>query len=184
MMLLSSPAAAQKSVVVGRFRGARSRDAGDLDLFVVDYVDADRRSNPFCGNAKLGTFYCHALNAPVPKHLQPPFVEIGRTAGPGFALEKVGRGLATGDDKDGDLDLLVTSNGQSADLLRNYADAPTPCSCARSDGRRIATRARIRVIAGGKSQLCDIRAGSSYLGRTICASISGSVTRRRSSGSR
>ena len=48
------------------------------------------------------------------------FIEIGRSAGDGFALEKVSRGLAAGDiDNDGDLDLLVTNNGQTADLLRN-----------------------------------------------------------------
>ena len=42
------------------------------------------------------------------------------TSGPGFAAEKVGRGLAAGDiDNDGDLDLLVTNNGQAAELLRN-----------------------------------------------------------------
>ena len=43
-----------------------------------------------------------------------------RAASCAFALEKVSRGLATGDiDNDGDLDLLVTNNGQTADLLRN-----------------------------------------------------------------
>ena len=45
---------------------------------------------------------------------------MSQLAGSGFALEKVGRGLVSGDiDNDGDLDLLVTNNGQSADLLRN-----------------------------------------------------------------
>ena len=40
--------------------------------------------------------------------------------------EKVGRGLAAGDvDNDGDLDLLVTNNGEAADLLINQAGMPT-----------------------------------------------------------
>jgi hypothetical protein len=94
------------------------------------------------------------------------FVEIGRTAGPGFAPEKVGRGLATGDiDNDGDLDLLVTNNGQSADLLRNDAGRGNALT-VRAIGRqtnRDAIGARIRLVAGGKAQIRDVRAGSSYL---------------------
>ena len=40
--------------------------------------------------------------------------------GPGFALERVSRTIVAGDvDNDGDLDLLVTNNGQAANLLRN-----------------------------------------------------------------
>ena len=63
-----------------------------------------------------------------PRAAQPPVPErrLGGSSrslappGPGFALEKVSRGLVSGDiDNDGDLDLLVTNNGQTADLLRN-----------------------------------------------------------------
>jgi enediyne biosynthesis protein E4 len=97
------------------------------------------------------------------------FVEIGRTAGPGFALEKVGRGLAAGDvDNDGDLDLLVTNNGQSADLLRNDGDRGNSL-LVRAIGRqtnRDAIGARVRVVAGGKVQIRDVRAGSSYLSQS------------------
>ena len=45
---------------------------------------------------------------------------VSTFSGPGFALEKVSRALAAGDlDNDGDLDLLVTNNGSTPDLLRN-----------------------------------------------------------------
>jgi hypothetical protein len=102
---------------------------------------------------------------------------VGRTAGPGFAAEKVGRGLATGDiDNDGDLDLLVTNNGQTADLLRNDTT-----SLARRSGaeaarvnallvrlvgtgmNRDAVGARVRVTSGAVAQRRDVLAGSSYL---------------------
>ena len=69
------------------------------------------------------------------------FADVGRSAGPGFALEKVGRGLAAGDiDNDGDLDLLVTNNGQTADLLRNDGESrPRAARAPRSARRATAT---------------------------------------------
>ena len=88
------------------------------------------------------------------------FVEIGRSAGDGFALEKVSRGLVAGDiDNDGDLDLVVTNNGQSADVLRNDSVRGNSLLV------RAAIGARVRVTAGGQTQVRDVRAGSSYLGQ-------------------
>ncbi len=96
------------------------------------------------------------------------FTEIGRGAGDGFALEKVSRALATGDiDNDGDLDLLVTNNGQTADLLRNDSvrgNSLLVRALVRT-GNRDAIGARVRVTAGGRTQVRDLRAGSSYLGQ-------------------
>jgi len=95
------------------------------------------------------------------------FAEIGRSAGPGFALEKVGRGLAVGDfDNDGDLDLLVTNNGQTADLLRNDLANHVNALLVRLVGtgmNRDAIGARVRVTTGSVTQRRDVLAGSSYL---------------------
>ena len=95
------------------------------------------------------------------------FVEVGRGAGPGFAAEGVGRGLAAGDiDNDGDLDLLVTNNGDNAELLRNDGGNRANALLVRlrgSGGNPEAIGARIRLTAGSRTQIRDVKAGSSYL---------------------
>ena len=95
------------------------------------------------------------------------FAEVGRNAGPGFALEKVSRGLAVGDiDNDGDLDLLITNNGETADLLRNDGGNRASALLVRLIGtgmNRDAIGARVRVTTGSITQRRDVIAGSSYL---------------------
>ena len=97
------------------------------------------------------------------------FTEAGLGAGPGFALEKVSRGLAAGDiDNDGRLDLLVTNNGQTADLLRNDGGSHGHALLVRLAGttsNRDGVGARVRMTAGMKTQVREVRAGSSYLGQ-------------------
>jgi hypothetical protein len=96
------------------------------------------------------------------------FVETGRQTGPGFALEKVSRGLASGDiDNDGDLDLLVTNNGQTADLLRNESSRGNALlvRLIGTASNRDAIGATLRLFAGGRVQMQQMKAGSSYLGQ-------------------
>jgi len=97
------------------------------------------------------------------------FVEEGGSSGSGFAVEKVGRTLAVADvDNDGDLDLLVTSNGQSADLLRNDGGNRNHALLVRLVGKRSnrdAIGARVLMTVGGTTQVREIKAGSSYLGQ-------------------
>jgi enediyne biosynthesis protein E4 len=95
--------------------------------------------------------------------------DVGRNAGPGFALEKVSRGLVSGDiDNDGDLDLLVTNNGQAADLLRNDGGSLGNALLVRTMGtqsNRDGVGARLRLTTGTRTQIREVRAGSSYLGQ-------------------
>ena len=100
------------------------------------------------------------------------FTEVGRSAGPAFAVENVSRGLAAGDiDNDGDIDLLATNNGQRAELLRNDGGNRANALLVRlagTGGNTEAIGARVRLTAtpsGGlpATQRRDVVAGSSYL---------------------
>ena len=95
------------------------------------------------------------------------FAEVGRSTGAAFSALTVGRGLAVGDiDNDGDLDLLVTNNGQAAELLRNDGGNRGNALVVRLVGSRAnrdAIGARVRVTSGARTQRRDVKAGSSYL---------------------
>jgi len=98
------------------------------------------------------------------------FREVSRESGPGFATEGVGRTLAVADiDNDGDLDILVTNNGGAVELLRNDAGPGTNTLQLRLVGtksNRGAVGARVRLTAGGATQMREVKAGSSYLGQS------------------
>jgi enediyne biosynthesis protein E4 len=97
------------------------------------------------------------------------FQEIGRQAGPGFAAAGVGRTLITGDiDNDGDLDLLITNNGAVPELLRNATTGGNAVvlHLVGTASNRDALGARVIVTAGGRTQLREVKSGSSYLGQS------------------
>jgi hypothetical protein len=97
------------------------------------------------------------------------FKEVGRTAGPGFAVEAVGRMLAAGDyDNDGAPDLLIVNNGGAAELLRNGGGTHNNAVLLKLVGtrsNRSAIGARVHLTAGGRTQLREVKAGSGYLGQ-------------------
>jgi hypothetical protein len=87
--------------------------------------------------------------------------------GPDFSQPKVGRGLAYGDfDRDGDLDLLLTTNNGPAYLFRN--DQLTGNHSIRfrltgTQSNRDAIGATLQIEYGGISRLGMVKCGSSYL---------------------
>ncbi|MEW6749709.1 MAG: CRTAC1 family protein [Candidatus Latescibacterota bacterium] len=92
--------------------------------------------------------------------------EVGRVSGEVFAQEVVGRGLAMGDyDDDGDADAFVVVNGGLGVLLRNDGGNQRGWLKVRLRGResnRFGLGARVRLVAGGRTQRRELEGGSSY----------------------
>ena len=92
--------------------------------------------------------------------------EVGRQHGSYFEKRNVGRGLALADyDGDGDLDAAISNNDQRAVLLRN--DGGNAGSWLRlrlhgSRSNRDGLGALVRVTAGGRTQVRELRSGASY----------------------
>jgi hypothetical protein len=98
------------------------------------------------------------------------FRDAAADAGAAFAEPKVGRGLALGDfDRDGDVDLLVTTNNGPARLYRNDQLAGHRSIRVRLTGtksNRDGIGAHVRLFHDGTSQAQMVKSGSSYLSQS------------------
>jgi enediyne biosynthesis protein E4 len=98
------------------------------------------------------------------------FRESASTVGGDFNVPKVGRGLSYGDfDRDGDLDVLMTTNNGRAYLFRN--DVTSGNRSIRfyltgTKSNRDGIGAVVRVAAGGVTQTRMVKSGSSYLSQS------------------
>jgi enediyne biosynthesis protein E4 len=162
---------------------ADATDAAGLSLpslpwvgFGTGFFDFDNDADPdlFVAN---GHIMDHASTlSDATRHAQPKqlyenaggrYSDVSRAAGEPFAGEQVGRGTAFGDwDDDGDPDLLVMNNNDVANLLRNESENENHWTLLKLVGRasnRDGIGARVRVEAGGRTQVDELRCGYSYL---------------------
>ena len=93
------------------------------------------------------------------------FHDAAGSVGGGFELPRVGRGLAVGDiDRDGDVDVLLTTNNGPAVLFRNDQTGgrrSLRIALTGTKSNRDAIGATVRIFHGGTSQSRMVKSGSS-----------------------
>jgi hypothetical protein len=111
------------------------------------------------------------------------FHDVAAQIGAGFASPKVARGLAYGDfDRDGDLDLLLTTNQGPAYLYRNDLMSGNRSLRFRLQGtksNRDGIGAMVRVTTPDGTQSRMVKTGSSYLSQSELAVTFGLARRDR-----
>ncbi|MDE2662251.1 MAG: CRTAC1 family protein [Gemmatimonadota bacterium] len=98
------------------------------------------------------------------------FIDAGAMAGGGFDEPIVARGVATFDyDRDGDLDLVISTNGGAAKLFRNDLEPGPGWVRLRLEGAAPnlgAVGATVRVFVGDVAQRFVVSTASSYLSQS------------------
>jgi hypothetical protein len=113
------------------------------------------------------------LTSPNLKYMQPPLLMRNESGhfkrvilGPAFQTEWAGRGAAFGDlDNDGDVDIVMSSVGQKATVLRNEGGNRNHWLQLRLVGARSnrdGIGVKIRIVAGGRTQVDEAKGGGSY----------------------
>ena len=134
---------------------------GNLDLLAVNgHIDETVRN--ISGNVGYAQSPCLFLND---GHSR--FRDIAGQAGSGFAFPRVARGAAYADfDRDGDIDVLITTNQGRPFLYRNDLNNGNRSIRVRLTGtksNRDGIGAVVRLFTGGVAQSRMVKTGSSYL---------------------
>ncbi len=147
----------------------------DLDLDgYVDLVAANGHIEPEINAVQQDITF--AQKPQVFRNRQGQFVDVGDQAGTPFTEPIVARGIASADiDHDGDLDLLFTTNGGPAKLLRNEAAGEsTHWLRLRLQGKAPnvqAIGATVTVWSNSLAQHRMVRTGSSYLSQSDLSTL-------------
>ena len=133
---------------------------GSLDLIAVNgHIDDTVRNVRNVGYAQPPQLFLNNGKG--------SFREAGAEVGGAFSAPKVGRGLAVGDfDRDGDADILMTTNNGPAYLFRNDHTAGNHSirfKLVGTKSNRDAIGAQVRIFSDGIWQSRNVRSGSSYL---------------------
>ena len=137
---------------------------GWLDLFIANgHVYPEMESiDPQTHFKQINTLFHNEGNG--------KFVETTKQSGDGFKTPYAGRGVAFADfDNDGFLDIVVGNNGDPPLLLHNSGGNGNHFVNFRLMGtksNRDAMGARVRIVAGGLSQIREIAGGGSYLSQS------------------
>ena len=146
--------------------------------FFFDY-DLDGLPDIFAANGHVADDITRVQ--PNVKYAQPPhlfrnlgsrrFEDVSRRVGISFQQSMVARGAAYGDyDRDGDLDLLISTNNGPARLLRNDGESGNNSirvTTIGTSGNRDGIGARVQAFIGGKpGPWSVVKTGSSYLSQS------------------
>jgi hypothetical protein len=136
---------------------------GYLDLVAVNgHIDDTVRTVRNVGYAQPPHLFLNSGNR--------TFRDVASETGNDFGTRRVGRGLAYGDiDRDGDSDILITTNNGPAVLFRNdhlSSNRSIRFQLVGTKSNRDAIGATVRVTARGVTQSRVVKSGSSYLSQS------------------
>lgn len=156
--------------------GRSTRGSLGFGCFFFD-VDLDGQMDLLVANGHIDeTFGKLAGRAPMAQAPQlflqrsGRFQEVGSEVGGSFASPKIARGAAYGDfDNDGDLDILLTTNGGLPHLYRNdirSGNRSLRLTLRGSKSNRDGIGSVVRVTVSGKTSTHRVKSGSSYLSQS------------------
>ena len=139
----------------------------------LDY-DNDGHLDMFCANGHpqdvIGILTDHETYAQRDQMFQNNgnggYTDVSESSGTYFAEPLVGRAAATADyDNDGDTDIVIMNSNQRAVLLRNdggNAKNWLGIKLVGTQSNRNGIGAKVRLVAGGATQVREVKSGSSY----------------------